>query len=116
MRDSIDDFIIGQLVNEESEQAAKLASAIRESIQTYQANGGTNENAFSVDAQYEDGEFQAECTFTEETRLIVMYWRDTDNATVESLFNLENDQELCRLAGLMLSEGWVKGYNTGETQ
>lgn len=42
--------------------------------------------------------------------MTVMYYEDTDNITVNSLFNLQNEKELRRLAGLMLSQGWVSGF------
>lgn len=111
MKNTIQDFIIGQTTNAESEQAAKLAFAIREAITQFKENGGENENAFSVDAQYEDGVFTAQCAFYEDYNMTVMYSEDTDDNTVESLFDLQGEKELCRLAGLMLSEGWVSGYN-----
>jgi hypothetical protein len=108
---TIKDFIVGQISNAESEQAAKLAFAIREAITDFKGNGGENENSFSVDAQYGDGEFTVQCAFSEDMSMTVMYYGDTDNETVASLFNLQNEKELCRLAGLMLSEGWVSGFN-----
>ena len=111
MNGSIQDFIIGQITNSGSEQAAMLAFAIRESISEYKENGGSNENSFSVDAQYRDGEFNAQCNFSEDLSKTVMYWENTDNEIVESIFKLQNEKELCRLAGLMLSEGWVSGFN-----
>ncbi|MGC6233430.1 hypothetical protein VU677_22080 [Hafnia paralvei] len=110
MKDTIQDFIIGQIANEESEQAAKLAFAIREAIKEYKENAGYNKNSFSVDAQYEHGEFNAQCSFSEDSTMTVMYYEDTDNITVNSLFNLQNEKELRRLAGLMLSQGWVSGF------
>lgn len=111
MKSTIQDFIIGQIANAESEQAVMLAFAIREAISEYKENGGDNENSFSVDANYNDGEFNAQCSFSEDMSMTVMYYEGTDNQTVESLFNLQNEKELCRLAGLMLSEGWVSGFN-----
>lgn len=110
MKNTIQDFIIGQIANAESEQAAKLAFAIREAISEYKENGGANESGFSVDAQYCDGEFNAQCSFSEDMSMTVMYYEGTDNEMVDSLFNLQNEKELCRLAGLMLSEGWVSGF------
>ncbi|EFR6141912.1 hypothetical protein HYK36_004299 [Salmonella enterica] len=110
MNTTFHDFIIGQIANAESEQATKLAFAIREAIKTFKENGGNNHNSFSVDAQYNDGEFNAQCTFSENISMTVMYYEGTDNNTVQSLFNLQNDEELCRMAGLMLTEGWVLGF------
>ncbi|EPL2117093.1 TPA: hypothetical protein MCU09_005651 [Klebsiella pneumoniae] len=111
MKNTIQDFIIGQMANAESEQAAKLAFAIREAITEYKENGGDNENSFSVDAKYENGEFKAQCSFSEDMTMTVMYYEGSDNEVVKSLFNLQNESELCRLAGLMLSNGWVSGFN-----
>lgn len=108
---TVEDFIKGQKANAESDQSAKLAYAIREAIIEYKESGEENENGFSVSAQYNDGEFSAECSFCSDTDMTVMYCENSDNKTVESLFNLKNDEELCRLAGLMLSEGWVSGFN-----
>ena len=110
LRELIADFIFGQIANTDSPQAAALATKIKEEIKQFKEDGGENENAFSVDAQYEDGDFVVQCDFTKNTNMIVMYEPDTDNETVQSLFELQNDEELCRLAGLMLSEGWVEGY------
>ena len=110
LRELIADFIAGQNANTDSPQAAALAAKIKEEIKQFIENGGENENAFSVDAQYEDGIFSAQCDFTKNTNMIVMYEPETDNETVQSLFDLRNDEELSRIAGLMLSEGWVKGY------
>ncbi|EBQ8762714.1 hypothetical protein BKM35_22015 [Salmonella enterica] len=107
---TIQDFLIGQIANAGSEQAAKLAFAIREAIKVYKENGGDNKNGFSVDAQYDDGEFTVQCSFSENMSMTVMYCEGTDNETVESLFYLHNEKELCRMAGLMLSEGWVSGF------
>lgn len=106
-----EDFVIGQIANAGSEQAAQLAFAIREAIVEYKENGEENKTGFSVDAQFDDGEFSAECSFYADLEMTVMYYEDSDNETVGSLFNLKNDEELCRLAGLMLSEGWVSGFN-----
>ncbi|EXU75335.1 hypothetical protein ABW286_05235 [Erwinia papayae] len=111
MKSNIQDLIIGQIADAESEQAANLAFAIREAIAEYKDNGGDNENSFSVDAKYNDGEFNAQCSFSEDMSMTVMYYVGTDNETVQSLFNLQNEKELCRIAGLMLSEGWVSGFN-----
>lgn len=111
MNNAIQDFIIGQFANAESEQAAKLAFAICNAIKEFKENDGENENAFSVDAQYENGEFTAQCAFSENMSMTVMYYENTDNDTVASLYDLHNEKELCRLAGLMLSEGWVSGFN-----
>lgn len=111
MKQIIQDFIIGQIANAESEQAAKLAFAIRKAITEYKENGGENNNGFSVDATYDDGEFIAQCSFSEDMTMTVMYYEDSDNEVVKSLFNLQNEREICRLAGLMLSNGWVSGFN-----
>lgn len=108
--DNIKSFISDQIFNAESEQSARLAYAIREAIKAFKESGGENENAFSVDAQYENGEFSAQCDFNENFNMTIMLHEDTDNKTVDSLFNLENDKELCRMAGLILSEGWVEGW------
>jgi hypothetical protein len=111
MKNTIEDFIIGQIANADSEQAAKLALAIGEAITEFRENGGENENSFSVDAEYDGGGFTARCAFSEDVSMTIMYHEDTDNKTVASLFNLQNEKELCRLAGLMLGEGWVSGFN-----
>lgn len=111
MKNTMQDFIFGQIFNADSEQAALLAHAIRESIKEYKDNNGENENGFSVDAQYEDGKFIARCTFSEDYNMTVMYYTEGNDEVVASLFNLQNENELCRLAGLMLSEGWVAGYH-----
>ncbi|MCD0280444.1 hypothetical protein JWH04_16160 [Xanthomonas melonis] len=110
---SIGDFIAGQLVNTDSQQAAQLAHAIREAITTYKADGGENAGAFSADASYEDGEFTATVSFHEDSRLTIMYVEGTDPVTVGALYQQlpEVESELCRIAGLMLSEGWVAGYS-----
>lgn len=110
MDNTIQDFIIGQITNAESAQAANLAIAIRAAIIEFKENGGENENSFSVDAQFEDGEFTAQCAFSEVDSMTVMYQEGTDGEIVASLFGLQNDKELCRMAGLMLSEGWVPGF------
>jgi hypothetical protein len=111
VRDTISDFIIGQIANAESPQAAQLAAAMRDAIIEYKENGGENENAFAVEAEYEDGEFSARCTFTEHANYLIMYYEGTDDAQVESLFNMTDDTELCRLAGMMLTQGLVPGFN-----
>ncbi|RMG71283.1 MAG: hypothetical protein D6711_15610 [Chloroflexi bacterium] len=109
--ETIKDFIIGQIANTESAQAARLAHAIKKAISEYKEAGGENGKAFSVNAQYVEGEFNAQCSFEENFEMTVLYCEDTDNDTVSSIYELQNDEELCRLAGLMLSEGWVSGYN-----
>lgn len=108
--ETIQEFIVGQIANAGSPQAAQLAFQIRQAIQEYKENGGENENSFSVDAQYNEGEFTAQVNFAEDHQMTIMYGEDTSNETVASLFDCSNEQELCRLAGLMLSEGWVEGY------
>ncbi len=110
----IEDFIAGQIANAESPQAARLAYAIREAIREYKAEGGENEDAFSVDAFYdpEEREFRARVSFSERPDMIIMYQEHTDSDMVRALYNEDPkaEEELCRLAGLMLSEGWVEGY------
>ena len=108
---TIQNFLVGQFLDTTSDQSIKLASAIRESIQAFKENGGENKNAFSVDAQYEYGEFIAQCDFSENLNMTIMYCEDGDNEAVASLFNLQDEFELCSLAGLMLSEGWVQGFS-----
>lgn len=107
------DFIAGQLANAASPQAAQLAHAILEAITTCKADGGENAGAFSVDAGYENGEFTATVSFHEDSRLTIMYGEGTDPVTVGALYMQlpEVEPELCRMAGLMLSEGWVAGYS-----
>lgn len=109
--DTIRDYVAGQLANAESVQAAQLAAAIREAIVKYVDNGGENGGAFSVDAQYDAGLFSVQLDFAEDYSLTVLYQTGTDSGTVASLYNGSNDDELCRLAGLVLSEGWVEGFN-----
>ncbi len=112
LKAKINDFIIGQIANAESPQAAKLALAIRDAIRQYKEAGGENHHAFSVGARYEDGEFVADVDFDESNEKIIMYYAHTDDETVDALYECgpEAEHELARLAGLMLSEGWVDGY------
>ena len=85
-----------------------LATAIKTAIKEFKEAGGINENAFSVDAVLEDGEFKARVSFCENDSMTIMYQTDSDNDTVQSIFDLTNDDEIQRLASLMLSENWVK--------
>lgn len=40
-----------------------------------------------------------------------MYRTGTDSAMVKKIYDLNDaDDELCRMAGLMLSEDWVEGF------
>lgn len=100
---------IEQLINEQeritnSDQCKALATAIKTAIREY---AGANENAFSVDAVYEDGEFRARVAFCEDSTMTIMYQTDSDNETVQSLFDGNNDDKIERIASLMLSEKWV---------
>lgn len=81
-----------------------LASAIKAAIREFV---GPNDNAFSVDAIFEDGEYKARVAFCEDSTMTIMYQTDSDNETVQSLFDGTNDNEIERLASLMLSEKWV---------
>lgn len=104
------------LDHEDSEETAQLADAIAKEIarckeEDKEGDWFINENAFSINAQYEDGEFYVQCSFSEDNSMTIMYGDDSDNETVESLFNLKNPKELRRIASLMLREGWVLGFN-----
>ncbi|MGV6475555.1 hypothetical protein [Azotobacter beijerinckii] len=112
-KDSIGDFIAGQIANTNSPQAARLAAAFKREIERQREEGIENENALSLDARYEEGDFVVRVAFHEDYTMTVMYGKDTDNVTVGALYlGLdEADDELCRMAGLMLSEGWVEGYD-----
>ncbi|MFC0708814.1 hypothetical protein ACFSVK_19475 [Azorhizophilus paspali] len=112
-KDTLGDFIAGQIANTNSPQAAMLTAAIKREIERQREAGIENENALSLDARYEDGDFEVRVAFREDYTMTVMYAEDTDNVTVGAIYLglVEADDELCRLAGLMLSEGWVKGYD-----
>lgn len=86
------------------DECKALASAIKTAIREY---AGSNENAFSVDAVYEHGEYKARVAFCEDESMTIMYQTDSDNETVQSLFDGTNDDEIERIASLMLSEKWV---------
>lgn len=112
LKSTIADFIAGQIANAESPLSVKLAMAMRTAIAEARESGAENCNAFSVDAIFEDGEFIVAVAFTEDRRKTILYEENTD-AVVNSLWLglPEADEELARLAGLMLSEGWVSGYS-----
>lgn len=100
---------IEQLINEQeritsSDECKALATAIKTAIREY---AGPNENVFSVDAIFEDGEYKARVAFCEDESMTIIYQTDSDNETVQSLFDGTNDDEIERLASLMLSEKWV---------
>lgn len=84
-----------------------LTTALVDAIKKCKATGGENENAFSVDATFEDGEFKVRCAFYENHDMTIMYQRNTDDATVQSLFDLTNLDEIQRLAGVMIDENWI---------
>jgi len=113
--DNATDFIIGQVANAQSSQAAQLAAAINDAIEGYREHS-TNGGSFCVNATYEDGEFAAQCSFEPDYAMVVLYDQGTADDVVASLFGMRNEGELCRLAGLMLSEGWVDGYEGGAAQ
>ncbi|MCO7246381.1 hypothetical protein [Halomonas sp. Mc5H-6] len=107
LQNEIGGFIAGQIANAESPQAAKLAYAIKKAIVEFKEEGGENEGSFSVNSTYEDGDFEAEVDFKPNYNMTVMYEDEVE--TVSRLYALTWDEELCRLAGLMISEGWVEG-------
>lgn len=110
LQQAIGEFIAGQIANQNSPQAAALACAMTQAIIEYKARGGDNENGFSANAFYEDGVFTAKVSFYENYNMTVLFGEDTDNEMVAELYELRGKEELARLAGLMLSEGWVEGY------
>lgn len=85
----------------------KIASAIKQAITKYKQSGGLNENGFSVDVWHDCSEYRARVGFCEDSSMTIMYQIDTDNETVKSLFDERNDDEIERIASLMLSEKWV---------
>ena len=107
----IRDFLAAQEANATSPLTAKLALALREAIRAYREEAGDSRNAFSADATYSAGQFDVRVSFKEDAGMTILYHEDTD-AIVQSLWLglPEADEELARLAGLMLSEGWVGGY------
>ena len=107
LKNEIGGFIAAQIANAESPQAALLANAIKKAIIEFKEDGGENEGAFSVNATYEDGSFEAEVDFKPNYNMTVMYEDEVES--VSRLYALTWDEELCRLAGLMISEGWVEG-------
>ncbi|WP_124625753.1 hypothetical protein [Burkholderia sp. Bp9012] len=113
LKSAIADFVAGQIANASSTQAARLAHAFKAEIRRLREDGVENEHALSLDAKYEDGEFTVRVAFNENYTMTVMYQASSDDATVGAIYLglAEADDELCRLAGLMLSEGWVKGYS-----
>ena len=86
----------------------KLTKAIRESIIEYKENGGLNENAFSLNARIENDTIIAECSFNEDYNMTIMYGTNTDNDTVASLYHLQNNDEMERLAFVMLDNEWIE--------
>lgn len=109
---AVRDFIAGQAANADSPQAARLAYLFKTEIRRLREAREENQHALSLDAKYENGEFQARAAFREDYTMTILYKTDSDNATVDAIYSglPEADNELCRLAGLMLSEGWVEGY------
>ncbi|MDH0423659.1 hypothetical protein [Delftia tsuruhatensis] len=107
----IRDFLVAQEANASSPLAAKLALALREAIRAYREDGNDSRNAFSADASYSAGEFDVAVSFKEDSRMTILYHEDTDPIVQSLWLGLpEAEEELARLAGLMLSEGWVEGY------
>ncbi|ALK35221.1 hypothetical protein [Burkholderia plantarii] len=90
----------------------RLGKLIRDAVAEFRDAGGANENAFSVDAEFVAGDFSVKVDFRENYNFTVMYQTDTDNETVDKIFHGDPDanDEVRRMAALMLSEGWVAGY------
>lgn len=107
---AITDFLVGSYSDANSEQAALLAKAIIDAIKEYKDGEEDFNNAFSVNASYENGKFTASVSFDEDLNKTIMYYKNTDNEIVRSIYSLENEKELVRLAALMLNEKWVSGY------
>ncbi|MCM2485699.1 hypothetical protein [Burkholderia glumae] len=106
------DFVQQQEESMGSPAAWRLGKLIRDAVADFRESGGINENAFCIDAKFEDGEFLVKVAFRENHNFTVMYQADTDNQIVEKIFQGDpaaND-EVRRLAALMLAEGWIEGY------
>lgn len=115
--ESISAFIADEMSNANSDAATKLAAKLRQAVTEFRdekaplyADLGLPFNAFSCDAVWADGTFSARVSFIDDDGMTIMYRAGSDDVTVQAIWDGRGDDELCRLAGLMLTEGWVEGW------
>lgn len=88
---------------------SSLTVEIIEAIKRYKSREGLNNNGFSVSAEVIDGEYHAECDFSDDQNMTILYWEGTETELVASIYDLSNHEKISDLADLMISEGWVSG-------
>lgn len=111
VKQTISDFIRDQVTQTESVLAANLAYQIKKSIIEYKEEGGENLGAFSVDAKYEDGNFVTRVAFYEDYDMSIIMFEGSDPDGVAQIYKClpETDSTLCRIAAIMLDEGFIPG-------
>ena len=116
--EAIGAFVSDEIANANSDAATKLAAKLRQAVADFREDQaptfidcGVPLNAFSCDASWGNGEFRAQVSFVEDDGMTIMYRAGSDDVTVQAIWDGRADDELCRLAGLMLTEGWVAGWS-----
>ncbi|MEM7796466.1 MAG: hypothetical protein AAF579_18685 [Cyanobacteria bacterium P01_C01_bin.118] len=116
---TIEAFIEKEALVYVSDACEKIAIAMIAAIRKYTEDGGKNDNSFSVNvARLEDDSFESVVAFYEDCNMTIMYRENTDNQTVQSMYELTESgiDEVRRIAGLMLGEEWVDNMGTDDIE